>query len=64
MEGLGLTTDMCFLKLFSDTASFKAYAADSDLPLFGVHDAQDIRRRTTGETFGTHRISLIVSDAT
>lgn len=61
VEGLGLTTGMCFLKLFSDTASFKDYAAETELPVFGVHDAQDIRRRKTGETFGTHRISFTVS---
>jgi len=61
VEGLGLTIRMCFLKLFSATSSFKDYAAETELPVYAVHDAQDIRRKKTGETFGTNRISFTVS---
>lgn len=41
---------MCFLKVYSDTHSFKPWAAQTALPVYAVHDATDIRRRRTGET--------------
>lgn len=53
---------MCILKVFSDTESFKAYAACSPLPVYSVHDASDIRRTRTGEPYGVFRISFDVSD--
>jgi hypothetical protein len=53
---------MCLLKIFSDTASFKAYAEKARLPVYSVHDAGDIRRHRTGEAYGVYRISFDVSD--
>ena len=53
---------MCILKVFSNTDSFKTYAARSPLPVYSVHDATDIRRARTGEPYGVFRISFDVSD--
>jgi hypothetical protein len=53
---------MCVLKIFSDTASFKAYAESVRLPVYSAYDADDVRRKRTGETYGVYRISFDVSD--
>jgi hypothetical protein len=52
---------MCILKIFSESASFRPYAATTSLPVYSIHDANEIRRKKTGETYGVYRISFDVS---
>jgi hypothetical protein len=53
---------MCVLKIISESTSFRPYAATTTLPIFSTHDANEIRRKSTGETFGVYRISFDVSE--
>ncbi len=52
---------MCVLKIFSESTSFKPYSTTTTLPVYSAHDANEIRRKSTGETFGVYRISFDVS---
>lgn len=53
---------MCILKIYSDTTSFENYSMSTDLPVVSCQDKGQLRKRSTEERYGTHRVSIAVSD--
>lgn len=54
---------MCILKIYSETRSFKRFAAESTtLPAFSVHDKGEVRSKETGREYQANRISFVVSE--
>ena len=54
---------MCFLRITSETKSFKGNPALERLPLYSIHEKGELRRKKTGELHKNYRVGLDVSDA-
>ena len=53
---------MCILKILSDSHSFFAFAAETDIPIVSCKAKGELRNSSGDETYQSHRISLDVSD--
>ena len=52
---------MFILKIYSDSHSFAAFAAITSIPIYSTWVKGDVRRRSTGETHTSNRISFDIS---
>lgn len=53
---------MCFLKIYSDTYSFKKFSEDTKLSVFSVYDKGEYRDKKQTNKFDEYRLSLYVSE--